>query len=80
MPHSIRLFICAIAFLAGLTPVLVGAQDAEAEPGSLFIRGGWLFDGISDTRRRNSGILIRDGKIVGVDVPDMPQDSLTLRS
>ncbi len=69
MQHSIRLFICAIAFLAGLTPALGGAQDTEAEPGSLLIRGGWLFDGVSDTRRRNSGILIRDGKIVGVDVP-----------
>ena len=41
----------------------------------MFIRGGWLFDGISDTRRRNSGILIRDGKIVGVDVPAKQQNS-----
>lgn len=40
-----------------------------AVTGSLFIHGGWLFDGISDTRRRNSGILIRQGKIAAIDVP-----------
>lgn len=75
MLHSIRLTICVIAFLAGLTPVLVGAQVNKAESGSLFIRGGWLFDGIGDTRRRNSGILIREGKIVDVDVPAKLQNS-----
>ncbi|MGI9286185.1 MAG: amidohydrolase family protein [Pseudomonadales bacterium] len=75
MQHSVKLIICAIAFLAGLTPLLVGAQENKAKSESLFIRGGWLFDGISDTRRRNSGILIRDGKIAGVDVPAKQQDS-----
>ena len=74
MQHSVRLIICAIAFLAGLTPVLVDAQETKAESGSLFIRGGWLFDGISDTRRRNSGILIREGKIESVDVPAEQQN------
>ena len=31
------------------------------------IRGGWLFDGISNTRRQNTGIVIREGKIIEVD-------------
>jgi len=79
MQHSIRLVIYTIAFLTGLTPVLVGAQDTGAEAGSLLIRGGWLFDGISEARRRNSGILIQEGKIVGVDVPAKEQSSTRAR-
>ncbi len=47
---------------------MVQAQGTEAEAGSLVIRGGWLFDGVSNTRRRNSGIIIREGKIVSLDV------------
>ncbi len=31
------------------------------------IRGGWLFDGISDSRRRNSGIVIKGGKLDQID-------------
>jgi len=75
MQRSVKLIICAIAFLAGRTPVLVGAQNYQAESGSLFIRGGWLFDGISDIRRRNSGILIREGTIESVDIPAKQQNS-----
>lgn len=41
----------------------------------MLIRGGWLFDGISDTPRRNNGILVRDGIIVAVDVPAKQQNS-----
>ena len=43
------------------------AQWSEPNEGSLIIRGGWLFDGVSDTRRPNSGVVIRDGVIVEVD-------------
>ena len=43
------------------------AQWAEPGEGKLIIRGGWIFDGVSETRRRNSGIVIRNGKIVEVD-------------
>ena len=53
-------FIC---FLAATT----NAQWSAPSQGELVIRGGWLFDGISDDRRKNSGIVIRDGKIVEVD-------------
>ena len=57
-----------MAFLVGLNAVQANAQNNKAQTESLLIRGGWLFDGVSDTRRHNSGILIRDGKIVDIDV------------
>jgi imidazolonepropionase-like amidohydrolase len=79
MRYSISLAICTIIFLAGLTPIPVNAQDVAAEPGSLLIRGGWLFDGISETRRRNSGILVQEGKIADVDVPANEQSAKRVR-
>ncbi|MEH6585533.1 MAG: amidohydrolase family protein [Halioglobus sp.] len=68
MHHSTRLQICAITLLACLMPALALAQASEVDKGSLLIRGGWLFDGVADTRRRNSGIVVREGKIEAVDV------------
>ncbi len=53
--------------LALLVPQLVLAQWAEGQEGQLVIRGGWLFDSVSDERRPNTGIVIQDGKIVEVD-------------
>ena len=46
---------------------LAHAQWAESAQGSVVIRGGWLFDGVSDERRRNNGIVIMNGQIVEVD-------------
>ena len=43
------------------------AQWSEASSDEILIRGGWLFDGISNTRRQNKGIVIRDGKIIEID-------------
>ena len=43
------------------------AQWSEPPSEEIVIRGGWLFDGISDTRRLNKGIVIREGKIVEID-------------
>ena len=43
------------------------AQWSEVSSDVIVIRGGWLFDGISDTRRQNKGIVIRDGKIIEMD-------------
>ncbi len=50
-----------------LAPQLVLAQWTEGQEGQLLIRGGWLFDSVSDERRPNTGILIQGGKIVEVD-------------
>lgn len=67
MNHSTRLALRTSIFLIFLAPVLTCAQWSDPAEGALIIRGGWLFDGVSDTRRRNSGIIIRNGKIVEVD-------------
>ena len=66
--NSRKCLMHTIAFLVGFSAVQANAQHNKAEAESLLIQGGWLFDGISDTRRQNSGILIRGGKIVDVDV------------
>ena len=50
-----------------LAPQLVLAQWTEGQEGQLLIRGGWLFDSVSDERRPNTGIVVRDGKILAVD-------------
>ena len=57
-----------IALLIGFSSVSVLAKVTEAETGALLVRGGWLFDGISNTLRRNSGIVIQEGKIVRLDI------------
>jgi len=62
--------------LALLVPQLVLAQWAEGQEGQLVIRGGWLFDSVSDERRPNTGIVIQDGKIVEVDA-DVQQQVLS---
>jgi imidazolonepropionase-like amidohydrolase len=68
MNSCIRKTLSTIFILIVLTPSWIKAQENDAGTDSFFVRGGWLFDGLGDTRRRNTGILIRDGKIVGVDV------------
>lgn len=54
-----------VALLLASQPV--PAQWSDGGDGYLVIRGGWLFDGVSDERRRNTGIVIKDGSIVAVD-------------
>lgn len=61
-----------ISLAAGLTaallaPPMVFAQWSEGIQNHLLIRGGWLFDGVSYERRRNTGVVIRDGRIIEVD-------------
>lgn len=67
MNQSNRFALRTSILLIFLAPVLTCAQWSDSAEGALIIRGGWLFDGVSDTRRRNSGIIIRNGKIVEVD-------------
>ncbi len=50
-----------------LASAAVYAQWSEPSSDQIIVRGGWLFDGISDTRRHNTGIVIRDGKFAEVD-------------
>jgi imidazolonepropionase-like amidohydrolase len=46
----------------------VPAFGDEGDKQLLVIRGGWLFDGVSNARRQNSGIIIKKGEILEVDV------------
>jgi imidazolonepropionase-like amidohydrolase len=59
-----------------LASQLACAQWAEGNGEQLVIRGGWLFDGVSNERRPNTGIVIRNGKIVEVDA-DVQQQVLS---
>jgi imidazolonepropionase-like amidohydrolase len=43
-----------------------GSQSASDSARKIVIRGGWVFDGIREFRYPNSGIVIRDGKIIEV--------------
>jgi len=76
MTHSARFALHAMITLIFLAPSMTHAQWSEPQDGVLIIRGGWLFDGVSDTRRPNSGIIIRNGKIAEVDA-DLQQQILT---
>ncbi len=54
---------------------LVMVQRTEGQEGQLVIRGGWLFDSVTDKRRPNAGIVISGGKITAVDA-DVEQQVL----
>ena len=63
------MLVCSASVLCSeyaLTAALNPANNTTA----LMIRGGWLFDSISDERRPNSGIFIQDGSIKAIDVSD----------
>jgi len=50
-----------------LATTTIHAQWSEPSSDQIIVRGGWLFDGINDTRRRNTGIVIRDGLFAEID-------------
>jgi imidazolonepropionase-like amidohydrolase len=64
---SARILIAAV-LLASATPL--AAQAPPLRPGDVVFRGGWLFDAVRDDVVRNTGILVRSGKLleVGVDL------------
>lgn len=66
---STTFFIYLTLFLIFPMPALASDNNGSVDTEPLLIRGGWLFDGISDARRRNSGILVEGGNIIGVDLP-----------
>ena len=56
-----------ITMLSVLSSARLAAQWVQAPPTEdVVIRGGWLFDGIRDTRVRNTGIVIRNGVLAEV--------------
>ena len=56
-----------VTIAMSLVPALAIAQWATPSQDDVVIRGGWLFDGITDDRRRNSGIIIREGTFAAID-------------
>lgn len=61
--------VLALWSLLTLSFLVFGAQppgEQWRQPQEVVIRGGWLFDGTSDTRVRNSGIVVRNGKFMEV--------------
>ena len=67
MNLSIDRLFNKVAFILLMMSATGYAQWSDSSSGDLMIRGGWLFDGVSNTRRQNTGIVIREGKIVEVD-------------
>ena len=49
-----------------MSPAHLLAKEAKTK--TLIIRGGWLFDGVSETRRRNAGLVIEEGRISALDL------------
>ena len=47
-----------------LTPQLALGQWSEEQEGQLVIRGGWLFDSVSDDRRPNTGIVYAPAELL----------------
>lgn len=75
MKKDLELLGVLVLLLLAPQPAL--AQWTEGQQGLLVIRGGWLFDSVGDERRRNTGIVIQDGKIVEVDTDVQQQVSST---
>src|SRR5687768_9796887 len=66
MPSRMPLSCFSILLLAALA--LPGAtQLPSLLPGDIVLRGGSIFDSISDTARANTGIVVRNGTIVEID-------------
>jgi imidazolonepropionase-like amidohydrolase len=76
MRAFIRKSLSTTALCLLLASAAVHAQWSEPSSDHIIVRGGWLFDGISDTRRRNTGIVIRDGIFAEIDA-DLEESALT---
>jgi len=65
--RPINFLAFAALLLLQLASSYASAQLPQDEADTLIIRGGWLFDGLSDTRRPNSAIVIHAGEIVALE-------------
>jgi len=67
-------FISLIVFILSIEAHASWDKDNDE---IVLIRGGWLIDAVSDERRKNTGIIIQNGKIIAVDA-DMKSSSLSI--
>ena len=58
-------------------PAITYPQWSDPPLNEIIIRGGWLFDGVSNSLRKNTGIVIREGKIVEIDA-DLQDDPVEI--
>ncbi|MGH9421349.1 MAG: amidohydrolase family protein, partial [Thermoanaerobaculia bacterium] len=58
-----------ISWITALVLLAAAAPSRAQENGAVVVRGGWLFDGVRDTRVRNPGIVIRGGTIIKIGAP-----------
>jgi imidazolonepropionase-like amidohydrolase len=74
MRGTVRIFWAAICLLVSPQILAQWLHPSSAPLPDTIIQGGWLFDGFSDQRQANPGILIRAGKIaeLGVNPADFP--------
>lgn len=68
-----RLLGLTLALLLGTTPGAAAAQDASLSvtaprAGDVVVTGGRLFDGTGDASRPNTGILVRNGTLLSLDL------------
>ena len=61
-----RLILLSL-LLAVLAVLAYGQVQTAFQNGDVVIRGGWLFDSVSDEVRPNTGIVVRNGVILEVD-------------
>ena len=66
-----KIKVVAFGSLALLSLSSVHAQWSEETEGELLIRGGWVFDGVGEERRPNTGVHILNGKIVALDADSL---------
>ena len=67
MHQLIRKLLSTTTLCLLLAPAAVYSQWSQPSSEQTIIRGGWLFDGVSDTRRPNTGIVIRGGMFAEID-------------
>ena len=74
--HTVKWAILASTFTF-IGPFIndVNAQWSSPVENESVIVGGWLFDGTSDERKPNPGIVIRNGKIALVGLPPESESS-----
>ena len=63
--NSVSRRAATIGYLLLTLLATAGPTHSQSKP-DLVIRGGWIFDGLGDTVARNTGILIRGGKIIEI--------------
>ncbi len=66
---SLRLNAFGTALIVAVALAAAARPARSQENGTVVVRGGWIFDGVHDTRTRNPGIVVRGGTIIRIGAP-----------